>query len=148
MPTKAEMDSAKSRAKQTIQDTWRQIAKTHTFGWGGPIDSVEQEFPAVRNQILDIRHQISTEFPILFFQTRESPSKDTITAVPYWKDTGNPFNCRLIAVRDLSTDELKLYSDFAQAFWFSIHMKLLPDPRDGMAFQSAIQAWTGEEFFI
>lgn len=148
MPTHFEMEAAKLRAKTTIQDHWQQIANTYTLGWRGPIEFIEQDFPIVRDQILDIRHQISNELPVLFFQTRESPPKDMIAAVPFWKDTGNPFNCRLVAVRTLNMDELKLYSDFAQAFWFSIQMKILPDPRDRTAFQSAIQAWTGEKLFI
>ena len=147
MPTQADFEGAKQRAKQTIHNTWQQIARIHTLGWGGPIESVERDFPFIREAILDIRHQISTDLPVLFFQTRESPPKDMLAAVPFWKDTGNPFNCRLSAPRTLQQDEAKLYGDFAQAFWFSIQMKLLPNPRDAAAFQSAIQAWTGETFF-
>ncbi len=147
MPTKSEMEAAKLRAKQTIQDSWQQIAETYTLGWGGPIESVEQQFPFIRETILDIRHQISTDLPVLFFQTRESPPKDMLAAVPFWKDTGNPYNCRLAAPRTIRPEEAKLYGDFAQAFWFSIHTKLLPNPRDAAAFQSAIQAWTGPAFF-
>jgi hypothetical protein len=147
MTTQPELDAAKLRAKTTIQNTWGEIAKTYTLGWGGPIESVEQDFPFIREAIVNIRHQISTDLPVIFLQTRESPPKDMIAAVPFWRDTGNPYSCRLAAVRDLSPVELQLYSDFAQAFWFSIKMKLLPDPRDGLAFQRAIEEWTGESFF-
>jgi hypothetical protein len=147
MPTQADFDAAKLRAKATIQNTWKDIAKSYTLGWGGPIESVEQDFPFIRQAILDIRHQISTDLPALLFQSRDPAPKDTIAAVPFWRDTGNPFNCRLAAVRDLNSAELKLYSDFGQAFWFSIKMKLLPDPRDATAFHSAILNWTGQAFF-
>jgi len=148
MPTQAKIEAAKLRAKLTIQTSWQEIARTYTLGWGGPIKSVESDFPFIAESILNIRHQISDDLPVLFFQTRESPPKDMIAAVPFWRDTGNPFNCRLAAARTLRPDELKLYSDFAQAFWFSIHTKLLPNPKAVGAFRAAIQAWTGEAFFI
>lgn len=70
-----------------------------------------------------------------------------IAAIPYWKDTGNPYNCRLVTARTPTQDEIKLYSDFAQAFWFAIQMKMLPSPREAGRFQKAILAWTGEELF-
>ena len=95
------MEASKLRAKQTIQTSWQQIASTYTLGWGGPIESVEQQFPFIREAILNIRHQIANDLPVLFFQTRESRPKDMIAAVPFWRDKGNPFNCRLATVRTL-----------------------------------------------
>lgn len=147
MPTQAEFDDAKLRAKTTIHNTWEEIAKAFTLGWGGPIESVEMEFPFVREAILNIRHQISTDLPVLFFQTRESPPKDMLAAVPFWRDTGNPYNCRLAAPRTILPHEAKLHGEFAQAFWFSIKMKLLPNPRDAAAFHAAIEKWTGPALF-
>lgn len=147
MTSPSEFEAAKSRAEQTIRSTWQDIARSYTLGWGGPVEDVEREFPFVREAILSIRHQISADFPVVLFQSRESPPKDMIAAVAFWKDTGNPFNCRLATVRTLSQAEAKLFSDFAQAFWFSIQTKVLPDPRDGLRFQAAILAWTGESLF-
>lgn len=147
MPTQTDFDEAKARAKKTIQTTWQDVAQAYTLGWGGPIDVVERSFPFIGSAILNIRSQVSTDLPILFFQSRESPPKDMIAAVPYLKDTGNPYNSRLASVRTLSPEEAGLYSGFAQAFWFSIHMKLLPDPKDDKVFHDAILAWTGEKLF-
>jgi hypothetical protein len=147
MTSPSEFEEAKSRAERTIRTLWRDIARSYTLGWGGPIEDIESAFPFVRDAILSIRHQISPDFPVVLFQSRESPPKDMIAAVAFWKDTGNPFNCRLATVRTLSQEETKLYSDFAQAFWFSIQTKLLPAPRDGQRFQAAILAWTGEALF-
>lgn len=147
MATPAEFDEAKARAERTIRSTWHDIARSYTLGWRGPIDDVERQFPFVRAAILSIRHQVSTELPVLFFQSRESPPKDMLAAVPFWKDTGNPYNCRLAAVRTVSAEEQKLYGEFTQSFWFAIKMKLLPDPRETERFHKAILAWTGRELF-
>lgn len=147
MPTPAEFDEAKARAERTIRSTWREIARSYTLGWGGPLDDVELQFPFVRDANLSIRHQVCTELPVLFFQSRESPPKDMLAAVPFWKDTGNPYNCRLSAVRTVSAEERKLYGEFAQAFWFAIKMKLLPDPKEANSFYRAILSWTGRELF-
>lgn len=138
-------EEAKKRAESTIRTAWKDIALTYTLGWGGPIEVVERDFPFIREAILSIRHQISRELLVLFFQSRESPPKDMIAAVPFWKETGNPYNCRLAGVRTLSPDETKLYSEFSQAFWFAIAMKMLPNPRDVATFRTAILAWTGPE---
>ena len=147
MPTQTDFDAAKTRAKTTILNTWKDIAKTFTLGWGGPIESVEEQYPFIREAILDIRHQISRDLPVLFFQTRESPPKDMLAAVPFWRDTGNPYNCRLAAPRTIRPEEAKLEGDFAQAFWFAIHIRLFPNPRDAAAFHAAILNWTGPAFF-
>ncbi len=96
---------------------------------------------------MSIRHQVSRDLPVLFFQSRESPPKDMLAAVPFWKDTGNPYNCRLAAVRTLTPERIKLYNDFSQAFWFAIAMKLLPSSRDAKRFHEAILSWTGPELF-
>lgn len=69
MPSRAEFEEAKFRAEQTIRNTWRNVARSYTLGWGGPIDVVERDFPLVRDAILSIRNQISTELPVLFFQS-------------------------------------------------------------------------------
>jgi hypothetical protein len=145
MPSSLEFEEAKKRAETTIRNTWREVARLYTLGWGGPIDVVEREFPFIHEAILSIRHQVSTNLPVLFFQSRESPPKDMLAAVPFWRDTGNPFNCRLATVRTPSPDEIKLYSDFAQAFWFAIDQKMLPNLRDAQEFQKALLAWTGRE---
>ncbi len=147
MPTSAELAEAKSRAKTTIQTTWRDIARSYTLGWGGPIDVVERAFPFIGNAISDIRDLISVDLPVIFFQSRESPPKDMIAAIGYVNDADNPFNCRLAGVRTLTQTEAKLYSDFAQAFWFCIYTKLLPTPRDKDEFKAAILDWTGHNFF-
>ena len=55
---------------------------------------------------MNIRHQVSRDLPVLFFQSRESPPRDMLAAVPFWKDTGNPYNCRLAAVRTLTPEEI------------------------------------------
>ena len=96
---------------------------------------------------MSIRHQVSRDLPVLFYQSRESPPKDMLAAVPFWKDTGNPYNCRLAAVRTLTPEEINLYNDFSQAFWFAIARKLLPNPRDAKRFHEAILNWTGRELF-
>src|SRR5258708_2010456 len=82
----------------------------------GPIEVMEQDFPCVREAIMSVRHQISNDLPMLFFQSRESPPKAMVVAVPFWKDTGNPFNCRLATVRSLSAKESELYGNVAQVF--------------------------------
>jgi hypothetical protein len=145
MATFAEFDEAKARAERTIRSTWHAIARLYTLGWGGPVGDVERQFPFVREAILSIRHQVSVELPVLFFQSRESPPKDMLAAVPFWKDTGNPFNCRLAAVRTVPAEEQKLYGEFAQAIWFAIKMKMLPDPKETNKFHKAILSWTGRE---
>src|SRR5579863_198571 len=147
MATHAELDEAKARAERTIRSNWRAIACSYTLGWGGPISDVERQFPFVREAVLSIRQQVSSELPVLFFQSRESAPKDMLAAVPFWKDTGNPFNCRLAAVRTVLAEEQKLYGEFAQALWFTIKMKMLPDPRERDRFHKAILSWTGREFF-
>jgi len=108
MPTRAEFDEAKAHAEKTIQSTWREIALSYTLGWGGPIDVVERQFPFIREAIRSIRDQVSTNLPVVFFQSRESPPKDILAAVPFWRDTGNPYNCRLAAVRTITPEEQKL----------------------------------------
>src|SRR5205085_11501950 len=104
MPRHAEFDEAKARAEKTIRGSWRDIARSYTLGWCGPIESIENQFPFVRKAILSIRHQVSNDLPVIIFQSRESPPKDMIAAVPFWKDTGNPYNCRLAAVKALSSN--------------------------------------------
>jgi hypothetical protein len=147
MPSDAEFDEAKARAEKTIRDSWRDIARSYTLGWGGPIESIEHQFPFVRKAILSIRHQISNDLPVLLFQSRESPPKDMMAAVPFWRDTGNPYNCRLVAIKSLSANETKFYGDFAQAFWFAIKQRMLPSPLDAEKFQKKILSWTGRELF-
>jgi hypothetical protein len=147
MPSNAEFEAARKRAEDVIRTTWKKVAHTYTLGWGGPIESVERDFPFVRESVSSIRHQISPNLPVLFFQSRESAPKDMIVAIPFWKDTGNPFNCRLASARNLSLEERGLYNNFAQAFWFAIDQKMLPNPRDAARFQAAILAWTGRELF-
>ena len=147
MPTSADFEKAKSRAKKTIQTRWRSIARSYTLGWGGPIDDVERDYPFIRSVTLSIHNQISADLPVVIFQSRESPPKDMIAAVPYCDDTGNPFNCRLAMVKTHTLEEERLCGEFAQAFWFCIHMRLLPHPAEVEEFQSAILKWTGEELF-
>ena len=55
--------------------------------------------------------------------------------------------CRLASVRSPTQEEIKLYSDFAQAFWFAIDQKMLPNPRDARKFHDAMVDWTGRELF-
>jgi hypothetical protein len=115
MPSSTEFEEAKKRAESTILTTWRDVARTYTLGWGGPIEVVERDFLFIREAIQNIRHRISKDLPVLFFQSREFPPKDMIAAVPFWNDTGNPYNSRLASVRTLSPEELKLYGDFSQS---------------------------------
>lgn len=147
MASTSEFDKAKIRAEQTIRNSWRNVAHFYTLGWGGPIESVERQFPFVAEAVMDIRHQISRDLPILFFQTRETPPKDMIASIPFWKDTGNPYNCRLATVRKLTSEETGLYGDFSQAIWFAIGSKMLADPRDSRRFHEMILNWTGPDLF-
>ena len=70
-----------------------------------------------------------------------------LVVVPYWKDSGNPYNSRVIGLVGLTPKEQHLYAMFAQAFWFAIEQGILPSPWAGPDLQSAMIKWTGQEFF-
>lgn len=147
MATPDQFAEAKARAQSTIQDTWRHISTKYTLGWGGPLEAIEDAFPHVAVPIWDIRDRISADLPFCLFQTRQSPPVEMVIAVPFWKDSGNPYNCRLVPSRPLDPRMQHLLGMFAQSFWFAIEQRMLPGPWAGDALQRAMLSWTGPEFF-
>jgi hypothetical protein len=139
-----QIEQARERAKNTIQQLWQDIAASYTLGWIGPTKTAEDSFPHIRNSVNEIRDRIPKNLPFLLYQSRESPPKDTVVAVPFCDDTGNPYNCRLVTVRVLRHDERVLFNEFSQAIWFAIDSSLLPHPRCGHEFENCLLEWTGE----
>ena len=147
MPTSQELLEAKRRAESTIRSSWRDIASDYTLGWGGPVEAIEKKFPGFAGQILDIRQNISADLPVVIFQRRLHPESDTVFAVPFWKESGNPFNSRLVTLRTLSPRLTQTISMFAQSFWFLVSEKVLPAPGPTPDLERTMRRWTGRELF-
>lgn len=131
---------AQKEAKSTIESSWKEIAKTYTLGWGGPIEAIELQLPHISQGIRDIRNRITPVLPIIVYQTRQSPPENTSVAVPYDPDN----KCRVVATNQLSNEERELLGRFAQSIWFLIHSEALPSPRAGKAFADQLVGLTGK----
>jgi hypothetical protein len=129
---------ARQRAESAIQTVWRDIATKYTVGWMGPIEAVTRKYPHMTQAIADIRAKISRKLPVIIYQTRESPPKEMVIAVPYAKHDNNPYNCRLATSSKLTPEEVKILNEFAQAFWFLIDNAVLPHPEDGSKLEHAL----------
>jgi hypothetical protein len=130
------------RAEITIKTIWRDIAANYTIGWMGPIEVVIRRYPHITTKITDIKARVSKGLPVVIYQTRESPPKHMIAAIPYMKLDNNPYNCRLVASDNLTSQEVKVLNDFAQAFWFLIDNKVLPRPENSEDLERKLAEWT------
>jgi hypothetical protein len=52
------------------------------------------------------------------------------------------YKCRLVATNKLTSHEMTLLAEFAQALWFLIDTKVLPSPADGNAFAEKLIEYT------
>jgi len=139
-----DLKTAAQRAETTIKTQWKTVAKYYTVGWMGPIEVVEAQYSHISQSIATIKNNISYNLPIVIFQSRESPPKSIITAIPYKNLDGNPYNCRLAITSKLSQEKVRLLNDFSQAFWFLIDNELLPSPRSGDELERKIIEWCGK----
>jgi hypothetical protein len=130
------------RAETTIKTIWRDIAANYTIGWMGPIEVVIRRYPHITAKITDIRARVSNGLPVVIYQTRESPPKGMVAAIPYVKLENNPYNCRLIASNNLTPQEVRVLNDFAQAFWFLIGNEILPGPENSEELERKLAEWT------
>jgi hypothetical protein len=137
------IEQAQKEARSTIESNWKEIAKTYTLGWGGPIGAIELQLPHISQGIRDIRNRITPVLPIMVYQTRQSPPENTSIAVPYDPD----YKCRIVSTNQLPNNERELLGRFAQSIWFLIHSEALPNPRAGKAFQNQLIELTDESLF-
>jgi hypothetical protein len=139
-----QFSEARNRAKSTIQTKWQALARVRTLGWGGPIESIEEEYPFIRESTSKLGGSVSPHLPIMIFQSRETPPREMEVAVPLRDATGNPYNSRIVPSGPVAHEHLMLLTEFAQALWFAIDEQMLPSPRSGRAFEEALIAWTGK----
>jgi hypothetical protein len=136
------LKKVQKQAQSKIESSWKDVAKNYTVAWMGPIEVVEMHFPFVSSNISSIRNQISSFLPIIIYQTRESPPENMSVAVPY--AGGDGYKCRLVATNQLSSEQMNLLGEFAQAIWFLIDSGAFPHPGEGKAFENRLIELTAE----
>ena len=140
MNSRAVMDAAKQRAESTIKQTWRDVAASYTVGWMLPIQEVERQYPHIIQSVSPIRNRVPAHLPSVLYQSRETPPKDMVVAIPY--AGGGGYQCRIAATQTLLPSEQQLLGGFAQALWFLIDVKVLPGPAQRQALEQKLVAWT------